>query len=56
VTGKPIPVMQQSNRDKINDSYIDELHAKYVEELQRLWDQWKDVYAKDRTGELEIIA
>lgn len=56
VVGKPISVMQQPNRDKINDSYIDELHGRYVQELQRLWDQWKDVYAKDRTGELEIIS
>jgi 2-acylglycerol O-acyltransferase 2/2-acylglycerol O-acyltransferase 1 len=56
VVGRPIPVMQQSNRDMIDDSYIDELHAKYVEELKRLWDTWKDVYAKDRNGELEIIS
>ena len=56
VAGRPIPVMQQQNRDKVNDSYIDELHAQYVQELQRLWDRWKDEYAKDRAGELEIIA
>lgn len=56
VVGRPIPVMQQQNRDKIDDSYIDELHSRYVQELQRLWDQWKDVYAKDRAGELEIIS
>lgn len=56
VVGRPIPVMQQRNRDKIDDSYIDELHSRYVQELQRLWDEWKDVYAKDRTGDLEIIA
>ncbi|CAG8041718.1 unnamed protein product [Penicillium nalgiovense] len=56
VVGRPIPVMQQQNRDKINDQYIDELHSRYVEELKRLWDQWKDVYAKDREGELEIIS
>ncbi|CDM32459.1 hypothetical protein DTO013E5_8934 [Penicillium roqueforti] len=56
VVGRPIPVMQQQNRDKINDLYIDELHSRYVKELERLWDQWKDVYAKDREGELEIIS
>ncbi|KOS36258.1 hypothetical protein ACN38_g13014 [Penicillium nordicum] len=56
VVGRPIPVMQQPNRDKIDDQYIDELHSRYVEELMRLWDQWKDVYAKDREGELEIIS
>ncbi|CAG8288638.1 unnamed protein product [Penicillium olsonii] len=56
VVGRPIPVMQQQNRDKIDDRYIDELHSQYVDELGRLWDQWKDVYAKDREGELEIIS
>lgn len=56
VVGRPIPVMQQQSRDKINDQYIDELHSRYVEELMRMWDQWKDVYAKDREGELEIIS
>jgi 2-acylglycerol O-acyltransferase 2/2-acylglycerol O-acyltransferase 1 len=56
VVGRPISVMQQQNRDKIDDSYIDELHSRYVQELQRLWDRWKDVYAKDRAGELEIIS
>jgi predicted metal-dependent hydrolase len=40
----------------IDDKYIDLLHARYVEELRRLWDTWKDVYAKDRKGELEIIS
>ncbi|KAJ5919021.1 hypothetical protein N7466_009964 [Penicillium verhagenii] len=56
VVGRPIPVMQQQNRDKIDDTYIDQLHSKYVQELQRLWDEWKDVYAKDRVGELEVTA
>ncbi|CAI7647630.1 unnamed protein product [Penicillium manginii] len=56
VVGRPIPVMQQADRDLIDDKYIDLLHARYVEELRRLWDTWKDVYAKDRKGELEIIS
>ncbi|GAB1191476.1 hypothetical protein APSETT444_000655 [Aspergillus pseudonomiae] len=56
VVGCPIQVIQQQNRDKIDDDYIDYLHAKYVQELARLWEQWKDVYAKDRTSELEIVA
>lgn len=56
VVGCPIEVVQQQNRDKIDDDYIDYLHAKYVQELARLWEQWKDVYARDRTSELEIVA
>lgn len=56
VVGRPIPVMQESDRDKIDGKYIDELHARYVQELGRLWDQYKDVYAPDRKSELEIVA
>ncbi|OJJ43011.1 hypothetical protein ASPZODRAFT_1255643 [Penicilliopsis zonata CBS 506.65] len=56
VVGRPIHVRQQRNRSDIDDNYIDELHSKYMQELERLWEQWKDVYAKDRTHELEIIS
>ena len=56
VAGRPIPVIQQENRDKVDDRYIDELHAKYVQELVRLWEQWRDVFAKDRRSEIEIVA
>lgn len=34
---------------------IDELQSEYIAELRRLWDEWKDVYAKNRKGELEIV-
>ncbi|KAJ6172061.1 hypothetical protein N7470_001128 [Penicillium chermesinum] len=56
VVGRPISVMQQQDRNKVDDAYIDQLHEQYVTELQRLWDEYKDVYAKDREGELEITA
>ncbi|KAF7596189.1 diacylglycerol O-acyltransferase 1 [Aspergillus hancockii] len=56
VVGRPIQVIQQQDREKMDDEYIDYLHAKYMQELERLWEQWKDVYARDRTSELEIVA
>ena len=56
VVGRPIQVIQQQNRDEIDDNYINELHDRYVCELRRLWDQWKDVFATDRVSELEIVA
>ncbi|PYH97007.1 diacylglycerol o-acyltransferase [Aspergillus ellipticus CBS 707.79] len=56
VVGRPIQVIQQQDRDKINDDYIDYLHSLYVQELERLWEEWKDVYAKDRISEIEIVA
>ena len=52
VVGRPIPIMQTSNPDS---ALVDEIHAKYVEELLRLWDEWKDVFARQRKGELELI-
>jgi hypothetical protein len=38
---------------------VAEFQKRYIEELVRLWDEWKDVFAKDRKpgpeGELQII-
>ncbi|RMZ82955.1 hypothetical protein DV737_g1754, partial [Chaetothyriales sp. CBS 132003] len=56
VVGKPIPVVQQGGKDgKVEQAYLDQLHAEYVQELRRLWDEYKDAFAPDREGELEII-
>lgn len=52
VMGRPIMVSQSV---KPSQEEIDELHEKYVVELERLWDTWKDDFAKDRKGELEIL-
>ncbi|KAJ9626453.1 diacylglycerol O-acyltransferase 1 [Taxawa tesnikishii (nom. ined.)] len=52
VVGKPIMVERQERPDQ---AYVDEIHAQYVQELKRIWDEWKDVFAKRRTGELEIV-
>ena len=52
VVGRPIQVMKDEKPDA---KYVDEIHARYVDELLRLWEEWKDVFARDRKGELEII-
>jgi hypothetical protein len=52
VVGKPIRVIQDKHP---NPEYMDEVHEKYIEELMRLWHEHKDTFAKQRTGELEII-
>ncbi|KAK7527422.1 diacylglycerol O-acyltransferase 2 [Phyllosticta citriasiana] len=52
VVGRPVKVEQQATPDP---AYVDEMHAQYVRELRRLWDDWKDTFAKERTGELEIV-
>lgn len=51
VVGKAIKVAQQGKPD---DSYVDEIHALYVCELERIWQEWKDEFAMERTSELEI--
>lgn len=53
VVGKPIEVKQQ--KGKPEDAYIDEIHEQYVNELQNIWDTWKDTFAKDRTHDMEIV-
>jgi 1-acyl-sn-glycerol-3-phosphate acyltransferase len=56
VVGRPIEVTQQGQNDgHVPDAYLDEVHGKYCEELQRLWDEYKDTFAKDRESELEVV-
>ncbi|KAF8538565.1 diacylglycerol acyltransferase-domain-containing protein [Trichophaea hybrida] len=56
VVGKPI--FPPKNTDP-SDQEVSEFQKRYIDELQRMWDEWKDVFAKDRLpgseGELEII-
>jgi len=54
VVGKPIPVVQKKE-DAIRDDYVDQLHMEYVAEVVRLWDAYKDVFAKDRVAEMRIV-
>lgn len=56
VVGKPISVTQQGQKDgHVSDAYLDEVHTRYCEELTRLWNEYKDTFAKDRQSELEIV-
>jgi hypothetical protein len=52
VVGRPIGVLQEQDPSK---DYVDEVHDKYVTELMRLWDDHKNTFATERTGELEIV-
>jgi len=40
---------------KASEEEVLRVQKLYIEELQRIWDEWKDVYATDRTSELEIF-
>lgn len=52
VVGRPIKVGRQEAPDS---GYVDELHAQYVGELERIWEEWKDQFARHRRGEMEIV-
>lgn len=51
--GKPIPVVQQQEGEAISKAYIDELHAKYTQELKELFERGKEMF--DVKANLEII-
>ncbi len=52
VVGRAIPIQQQKNPDP---QYVDEIHEAYLKELMRIWEDWKDVFARGRRGELEVV-
>jgi len=53
VVGRPIPVRQRA--DPVDMAEVDRLHRLYMEELQSIWDKYKDVFVKGRKGEMTII-
>jgi 2-acylglycerol O-acyltransferase 2 len=54
VVGRPIEVVQGKGGE-VDSAYLDELHERYVKELERIWDEWKDTFAKDRKEELDLV-
>lgn len=57
VTGRPIKVVQQqqgSEGGKVDDKYVDEVHALYVAELERIWEEWRERFDVDPKMELKI--
>nr|BBA16945.1 diacylgycerol acyltransferase isoform 1 [Rhodosporidiobolus fluvialis] len=53
VVGRPISVTQKDNPTNAD---LDEVQQRYITELKRIWEDYKEVYAKSRTKELNIIA
>jgi len=54
VVGKPIEVTAQGNQP--DQAEIDRVHELYIQEVERLWDTYKDQFSKARKSELEIIS
>lgn len=56
VVGKPIRVVQQGSAGgKVDEAYIDQIHAEYVTELERIWEEYRTIFAKEMTSGLEIV-
>ncbi|KAJ7780289.1 DAGAT-domain-containing protein [Mycena maculata] len=53
VIGRPIHVTQTENPSL---EEVTAVQMQYIEELERIWNTYKDVFAKARTRELSIIA
>ncbi|RAH51499.1 Diacylglycerol acyltransferase family [Aspergillus brunneoviolaceus CBS 621.78] len=53
VVGKPIEVKQQ--RWEPDEAYIDEVHAQYVRELGKLYDDWKETFAPNKDVKFEVV-
>jgi 2-acylglycerol O-acyltransferase 2 len=52
VVGRPVRVMKNERPEQAD---IDRVHEEYVKELERIWELWKDEFAKDRKEEIQYI-
>lgn len=52
VVGRPIHTRAV---DPVDQAYLDEVHGLYVAELERIWAEWKDVFAQGRAEEITFI-
>lgn len=55
VVGKPIEV-DGAHGNQPDQADIDRLHELYVQEVERLWETYKDQFAPDRESELKLIS
>lgn len=54
VVGAPIKVAQATG-GVVDPAEVDRLHEEYVEELQKIWETYKDIFAKERKEEMQIL-
>lgn len=52
VVGKPIKVEQNFNP---STEMLEDVQRQYIEELMRIWEKYKDIYAANRTRELTLV-
>ncbi|KAG0765618.1 hypothetical protein G6F29_011796 [Rhizopus arrhizus] len=56
VVGRPIPVpsLEEGQTEPTQEQLL-KVQKQYIEELQRIYNKYKDIYAKDRKQELRIV-
>ena len=52
IVGKPIEVKKIENP---TEEQLRAVQEKYIEELYNIWNQHKDIYAKNRVRELTLV-
>lgn len=52
VVGRPIEVAQCFNPD---GEYVDLVHKRYMDEIERMWNEWKDIVPGDAPVQLEFV-
>lgn len=52
VIGRPIKIEQCTNP---TTEQLHDVQKQYIDELVRIWDKYKDLYAKNRTKELTLV-
>lgn len=57
VVGRVIAVREGRGVEDVDDDdgYVEELHGRYVEELRRLWREWRDVFGVEKGVRLKIV-
>ncbi|KAI8332028.1 diacylglycerol acyltransferase [Chlamydoabsidia padenii] len=57
IVGKPIPVPKMDNgQSEPTQEQLQDVQGQYIEALTGIYNKYKDIYAKDRQQDLEIIA
>lgn len=53
VVGKPL--FWEGDKEKITEEEVVKFQERYMEEIEAMWERYKDTFAKSRTGEMEFI-
>ncbi|KAL4880324.1 diacylglycerol acyltransferase-domain-containing protein [Aspergillus karnatakaensis] len=53
VVGEPVVVRQQ--RFDVDEGYVEELQARYVDGLRGIWEGWRDVFGEDASVKFEVV-